>query len=307
LYIIENIVKEHAMSFRLHSSNNKLFDLILALFFNLITIYPGFAQTKSNEISGIYRFINEKIEGYQICIVDGSLIRQEIYPEFLYGGNEQRYLFIPKNEIWIDNAISVEEYKYTVAHELNERHLMAVFGYTYSDAHDSSLRIERKMRITDEKTSFKHESELPLVSPYDCDRIKEIPELGDSIKLRNIYLQLYSKRGDISVWIVNGAVVRRDIYPDFGLSGNDLAYYFIPKNEIWIDAQISCEETEFSIICELKERAYLSRGDNYDKAYEEALGEENKLREKKYDEVKNKPFIKILTENERDKGTGNEK
>jgi hypothetical protein len=295
------------MKIKLHSLNNKLSILIPFLFFNLIIVFSGFAQTKNKEISGVYRFINEIIKGYQICIVDGPMVRQKIYPEFLYGGNEQRYLFIPKNEIWIDNSISVEEYKYTVVHELNERHLMAVFGYTYSDAHDSSLRLERQMRINDEITSYKHESELPLVSPYDCDKIKEIPELEDSIKLRNIYLQLYSKRGDISIWIINGAIVRRDIYPDFGLSGNDLAYYFIPRNEIWIDAQISCEETELSIICELKERNYMLRGDNYDNAYVKALKEEDIIRKQKYNDVRNKPLIKINKAKERNIGTGNEK
>jgi hypothetical protein len=307
LYIIYNIEKEHAMNFKLPLTNNKLFNLILTLFFNLIIIYPGFAQSKSKEIGGVYRLINEKIDGYQICIIDGPLVRQKIYDEFLYGGNEQRYLFIPKKEIWIDNSISVAEYKYTVAHELNERHLMAVFSFTYADAHDSSLRLERQMRLSDEKISLKHESELPLVSPYDCDRIKEIPDLGDSIKLRNIYLQQYSKQEGITIWIVDGASVRRDIYPDFGLSGNDLAYYFIPKKEIWIDAQISCEETEFSIICELRERDYMLEGDNYDSAYDKALLIENKIRDKKYDEVWNKPLIKLLKENERDRGTGNEK
>ena len=128
---------------------------------------------------------------------------------------------------------------------------MASFGYTYADAHDSSLRLERKMRLSDLEKPIKHEAELPKVGSCDCDSIKEISELKDSIKLKRIYLQLYSIRNGISIWIVNGSNVRRDIYPDFGFSGNDLAYYFIPKNEIWIDAQISCEETEFSIKCEL--------------------------------------------------------
>lgn len=270
----------------------------------LLTCTP--AQNSKNRIAGVYRLINEVRDGFEVCIVDGPLIRQKIYPEFLYGGNEQRYRFNPNGEIWIDNSISIEEYRYTVAHELNERHLMAEFGYTYSDAHDSSLKIERIMRLSDLYIITKHENELPMVSPYDCDGIKEIPELSDSIKLNNIYLQLYSVKGGISVWIVNGSIVRRDIYPDFGLSGNDLAYHFIPENEIWIDAQISCEETEFSILSELTERKFMVEGKDYNYAYEKALAKESKERELKYREAGKKPTVIIPKVLERDKGTGKE-
>jgi hypothetical protein len=262
---------------------------------------------KNKEIKGVYRIINEIKDGFEICIVDGPLVRQKIYPEFVYGGNEQRYLFNPKHEIWIDNSISVEEYRYTVAHELNERHLMGSFGYTYSDAHDSSLRLERKMRLADEETAKKHEAELPKVTSCDCDSIKEIPELGDSIKLKGIYLQLYSIRNGISIWIVNGSNVRRDIFPDFGFSGNDLAYYFIPKNEIWIDAQISCEETEYSINCELNERQFMVTGDEYDIAYEKGLREEMKFRNEKREEALNKPSVIVPKQLDREKGTGTKK
>jgi hypothetical protein len=278
--------------------------LIPLLFLTIIINYSSFAQLRKGEINGVYRLVNEIREDYEICIVNGPLIRDKIYPEFLYGGNDQRYLFVPKREIWIDNSISVEEYKYTVAHELNERHLMALYGYTYPDAHDSSLRLELHLRKADLQTVQSHESELKKVSPYDCDGIKEIAELGDSIKLKNIYLQQYSKRGDISVWIVNGAAVRVGIYPDFGFSGNDRAYYFIPKNEIWIDGQVSCEETELSIAFELKERDYLTKGEDYDHAYIKALKEETKVRSQKYSEIRKKPPIKVLKETERDKGTG---
>ena len=284
-----------------------IYILIYFILSSLIFPNPNAQIRTVKEIKGVYRIINEIKDGFEICIVDGPLVRLKIYPEFVYGGNEQRYLFNPKHEIWIDNSISVEEYRYTVAHELNERHLMASFGYTYADAHDSSLRLEREMRLADSGEAFKHEAELPKVAPCDCDSIKEIPELKDSIKLKGIYLQLYSVREGISIWIVNGANVRRDVFPDFGFSGNDLAYYFIPKNEIWIDAQISCEETEYSIKCELSERKFMTSGDEYDVAYEKGLKEEIGFRSKKYKEATSKSPIKIPKLKDRDKGTGDEK
>jgi hypothetical protein len=66
-------------------------------------------------------------------------------------------------------------------------------------------------------------------------------------------------------------MVRKNIYPDFGFSGNDLSYHFIPPKEIWIDGQVSCDETEYSIATELKERKLIEAGKSYDDAYSDAI------------------------------------
>jgi hypothetical protein len=71
--------------------------------------------TSPKNVSGVYRYYCGIIDNYKVWIIDGNTVRQKIYKEFLYGGNEQRYVFNPKGEIWIDNAISCEEYDLTVA------------------------------------------------------------------------------------------------------------------------------------------------------------------------------------------------
>jgi hypothetical protein len=195
----------------------------------------------------------------------------KIFSSFLYGGNEQRYPFNPKGEIWIDNAISCEEYYLTLAHELNERHLMAKYGWKYITAHDSSLTLEQTIRHSNEEVCRAHEAILKNVSVTDYSNIKEIKGIPDSIHLQNIYRMPVGIRDGITIWIVDGYLVRKDIYPDFGFSGNDLSYHFIPPKEIWIDGQVSCEETEYSIICELKERELLKSGKSYDDAYSDAI------------------------------------
>jgi len=285
----------------------------IVLFFSVSSILFGTEKSdstinkKSRYVNFIYRIPVSEQNGKKIWIVDGLVVRREIYPEFLYGGNSERYPFIPKNEIWIDHAISAEEYTYTVAHELHERDLMATQGLSYFDAHDSSLALERRMRKNDLITVKEHEKLIPKVSPTDCDGIKQIVELPDFIILQNIYRQKIDIRNNISIWIVDGAIVRRDIYPDFGLSGNDLAYHFIPKNEIWIDAQISCEETEFSILCELKEREFIDKGMNYDDAYLKAI--KIVAAQRNNDQIIAKGHRPILIPNilERVMGTGGEK
>ena len=222
-------------------------------------------------VDGVYRYYMGKADKYNIWIVDGNQVRLNIFSSFLYGGNEQRYPFNPKGEIWIDNAISCEEYYLTLAHELNERHLMAKFGWKYITAHDSSLSLEQTIRHSNEKICMEHEASLRKVSPTDFSNIKEIRGIPDSIKIQNIYRVPAGTREGIDIWIVDGYMVRKNIYPDFGFSGNDKSYHFIPQKEIWIDGQVSCDETEYSIATELKERKLIEEGKSYDDAYSDAI------------------------------------
>jgi hypothetical protein len=220
-----------------------------------------------------------KVQNYDIWIIDGNQVRLKIFSSFLYGGNEQRYPFNPKGEIWIDNAISCEEYYLTLAHELNERHLMSKFGWRYITAHDSSLSLEQTIRHSNEEICRAHEASLRKVVATDYDNIKEIKSLPDSIQIQNIYRVPMGTREGITIWIVDGYLVRKNIYPDFGFSGNDLSYHFIPPKEIWIDGQVTCDETEYSIATELKERKLMAAGKSYDDAYSDAIDITLKLRE----------------------------
>jgi hypothetical protein len=237
----------------------------------LIMTLTVLSCTQKSRVDGIYRYYAGKKENFDIWIIDGNRVREKIYKEFLYGGNEQRYVFNPKGEIWIDNAISCEEFDLTVAHELNERHLMAKFGWTYETAHDSSLMLEQVIRRQNREVCDAHEASLGKVSVLDSYNIKEIRNLPDSVKLQNIYRIPEGTRDGISIWVVDGYLIRKNLYPDFGFSGNDLAYHFIPPKEIWIDGQISCEETEYSIALEMAERKLMSEGKSYSDAYEDAV------------------------------------
>jgi len=237
------------------------------LIISLLTV----SWTSHKKVGGIYRYFWGEKDKFNIWIIDGSRVRQKIYKEWLYGGNEQRYIFNPKGEIWIDNAISSEEFDLTVAHELNERHLMAKYGWEYQTAHDSSLSLELTIRHKNEEICQAHEASLKKVGVTDSYNIKEIKYIHDSIQLKNIYRIPMGNRDGISIWVVDGYLVRKNIYPDFGFSGNDLAYHFIPSGEIWIDGQVSCEETEYSVSLEMMERKLMQDGKSYSDAYEAAV------------------------------------
>lgn len=263
-------------------------------------LITGFTSQK--KVGGIYRYFWGEKGGYKIWIIDGNRVRQKIYKEWLYGGNEQRYVFNPEGEIWIDNDISSEEFDLTVAHELNERHLMAKFGWEYQTAHDSSLSLELTIRHRNEEICRAHEATLKKVGVTDSYNIKEIKYMPDSIQLQNIYRIPMDTRDGITVWVVDGYLVRKNIYPDFGFSGNDLAYHFIPSREIWIDGQVSCEETEYSIALEMMERKLMGEGNSYSDAYESAVQMIQQQREKMEGIVKSHFKVAIPDSLARDAG-----
>ena len=260
------------------------------LILSVIVLLAGACQLYP-KINGVYRYYWEKKNGYEIWIVDGNVVRQKIYPYFLYGGNEQRYPFNPKGEIWIDHAVSCEEFEMTLAHELNECHLMAKFGWTYDRAHDSSLHLEVSMRRKFREICLQHEAALPEVAVTDHNNTREIRDIPDSIRLEGIYRIPLGEREGISVWIVDGYKVRAGIFPDFGFSGNDLAYHFIPPKEIWIDGQASPEETEYSVVAELLQRKLILEGVPFDSAYGAGVDRALKLRAANEQLVLKKPGI----------------
>jgi hypothetical protein len=258
-------------------------------------------------LSGVYRYYWGEKEGFKIWIVDGSIIRRAIFNEFVYGGNPERYTFIPDSEIWIDNSISSEEFETTLAHELNERNLMAKCAMSYYDAHDSSLAVELQMRRGFLKRSAEHESKLNKITPIDFDSTQEITDIPSLIRIKNIYRVPEGERNGIRIWIVDGFAVRREIYPDFGFSGNDKAYRFIPEGEIWIDGSVSCEETEFSIAQELKEREMMISGKSYDDAYTEAVKVSDTMRVAMQKLINERRPVQINYPLYRDTGTGKER
>ena len=81
----------------------------------------------------------------KVWFVKGRLVRSVYDVEFTEGGHEHVYEFIPRDEVWIDNDIHMDEQGYVVFHELHERNLMAK-GMNYDDAHEEASRCERYYR-----------------------------------------------------------------------------------------------------------------------------------------------------------------
>ncbi|TMC55609.1 MAG: hypothetical protein E6J26_07840 [Chloroflexi bacterium] len=178
----------------------------------------------------------------------------------------------------MDGATSVEEFEYSATHELHERQLMQTKGMSYDNAHHSSLMLELDLRRKMRLTCKDHELKQPYVPATDMHGTQQIEDIGDKVELRDVYRYRLRVSKGLTIWIVDGCHVRRDIFPDFGFSGNDLSYKFIPHNEIWVDTLVDCFELEYQIAHQRAMRASLARGTKEEDAWSKGDAAQRRLR-----------------------------
>jgi hypothetical protein len=205
----------------------------------------------------------EKIDrqgGIDIWVVDGPYIRGHIDEEFTNFGQRYRYPYIPLSEFWLDREAHADERHFFVDHLLSEHQLMAK-GMPYEQAIVVADRVERRerRRAGDVKKFTRDGHELP--DPHKVhDRMWKTLENG------------------ISVWIVNGRLVRSVFDIDFTAGGHDYVYEFVPENEVWIDDDIEEDERGYILLHELHERNRMAAGWPYNKAHAESSRLESRCR-----------------------------
>jgi hypothetical protein len=189
---------------------------------------------------------------YQIWIVDGAYIRGHIDEEFTNFGQHYRYSYIPKKEFWIDNEAKPDERKFFVEHLLVEHNLMTK-GVSYDDALvQADLAERRERRRSGDVRKVTHQG-------------KELPDPSA------VHEHLWKKlENGVSVWIVNGRLVRSAFDIDFTAGGHDHVYEFVPEGEVWIDNDIEEKERGFVLLHELHERNRMEEGLPYSKAHDES-------------------------------------
>jgi len=191
-------------------------------------------------------------DGLIVWAVDGAYIRTHLDEEFTNFGQHYRYSYIPENEFWIDLGTKSDEWKFFTDHLLVEHRLMAK-GMSYGKALVAADKEERKER--------RRSRDLSRLTNH----LQKLPE-GKDVHVR-LWKQLKS---GISVWIVNGRLVRSIFDIDFTAGGHDYVYEFVPENEVWIDDDIEEAERGYVLLHELHERNRMSAGWNYDKAHAES-------------------------------------
>lgn len=194
-----------------------------------------------------------KIGKFTVWIVNGNYIRKNINEEFTNFGQHYRFNFIPKNEFWIDKEYGGDNEKgYFIEHLLVENKLMAK-GMCYAKAVGIAEQAEKNERKKSETIK------------------KELNEIFSNIIIKKIHKKLLKEySGKLKVWIVNGRIVRDLFYIDFTEGGHDKVYNFVPKNEIWIDDDLSQKERKFVFLHEIHERNLMAKGICYNSAHRES-------------------------------------
>src|SRR3989344_4799320 len=115
------------------------------------------------------KLINKYSKNIKVWLVEGRLVRDLFFLDFVDGGHDKVYNFIPEDEVWIEEDVSLDERKFVILHELHERNLMNE-GWFYSlndkrsilkssnskakvyrSAHEDSSRVEHFCRIHKDK------------------------------------------------------------------------------------------------------------------------------------------------------------
>src|SRR5712691_1771395 len=81
-----------------------------------------------------------------VWVVDGNLVRSFYKTDYVEGGHGYVYRWIPKDEIWIEEALDRAEMPFIVAHEYLELRLMRDADVEYDPAHEICSKVEFKLR-----------------------------------------------------------------------------------------------------------------------------------------------------------------
>jgi len=91
--------------------------------------------------------VREEIKNsLKIQHVDGKTVREYIDPEFVFGGHDLVYSYVPEKTVWIDNRMDPRDIPHTLLHELTERKIMADEKKSYDVAHDYATAAEKESR-----------------------------------------------------------------------------------------------------------------------------------------------------------------
>ena len=185
----------------------------------------------------------------KIWIVDGTYIRSHIEEEFTNFAQHSQFSFIPENELWIDQATNTDDQQFYIDNMLM-MHRLTAKGVPYNKALAAAELEERKERRR-------------------AGDVSRLTERGHKLpEGQEVHLQLWKKlENGVSVWIVDGRLVRSLFDIEFTEGGHDHVYEFVPENEVWIDNDLEEQERPYVLVHELHERNLMAKGWSYDKAH----------------------------------------
>ena len=80
------------------------------------------------------------------------------------------------------------------------------------------------------------------------------------------YLRRLEQRGRLTIWLVDGDYIRKNVNEEFTNFGHHWTIREIPADEIWLDVEGHPDEQRFFVSHALAERALMERGKTYEQA-----------------------------------------
>ena len=128
-------------------------------------------------------------------------------------------------------------------------------------------------------------AQIPVDKPYldlnDSFEYYQEHECNTSEELLNrIKLSVYGSILGMTIWAVDGEIVRNEIDIDFTTGGNPARYRYIPNNEIWIESTLKPKDFASVVMHESFEYIMMKYyGLSYDDAHDKANGFEWRIRQ----------------------------
>lgn len=220
-------------------------------------------ENKKKGLKKHYLKKDSKKFGFEIWVVDGNYIRKNMDKEFTNFGQNYRFKFIPKKELWLDKEYSkkTKEKDFYIKTMIRLDNFLSN-GMDYNKAVKIVEIMEKRERAKSKylKKFFKFKSKKKVIEKIHLSLIKK-----------------YSF-GNLKTWIVDGELVRGLYFLDFTQGGHDFVYNFVPKNEIWIDNDIGLNERKFIFLHEIYERNLMKKGMKYNLAHQKSSLIENYAR-----------------------------
>lgn len=184
--------------------------------------------------------------------VNGNLIRSTLDPEFTNFGQHFRFPYIPEFEFWLDQEVIKDERRFFIDHLLTEWNLMKQ-GVSFNQATTTA--------------SIKEKAER-----YCSLKIKKLADKAEDFDITKLHVRLLGNtKTKLSVWSIDGNLVRTLFFIDFTEGGHRYVYDFVPENEVWIDNDLVAEEIPFVLLHELHERKLMKKlGWEYHRAHRHA-------------------------------------
>jgi hypothetical protein len=201
-----------------------------------------------------------------IYLINTEWVRKNEDPDFKHAGEGNQWDFIPENEIWIGKEIPENQRQFVIERLLVEHRLMGR-GIKYQFAVDISKYAIDALR---HKISGGGLTDKFGGNPLKA-HIRKWLDTG----------QPFGKATEspLSVWIVDGKLIRELFDNKFFEAGNGLTNPYIPKNEIWIDADVVAPDRPFVLLHQLYEHYFRSKGEDVLQSYIKANRIESEVRQ----------------------------